>query len=145
MFSNLDTPGTRLRPSRVLRVLLATHHRSVRKGIRRLLEDWQDIEIVGEASTGIAAVTYAQTLKPTVIIMAIDMPNIDGIQATRLIARHHPSVTIIGLSDEKKKKIFHQAFLEAGATVILNQETAIDELYWTLITVCPTWGRTNLA
>jgi DNA-binding NarL/FixJ family response regulator len=114
------------------RVLLVDDHPLMRKGIRSVLEQYQDIEIVGEASNGLEAVIYARTLKPTVIVMDINMPHMDGVQATRLIKQSQPAITVIGLSVNDSKSV-KQALLDAGAAVYLNKENVSDDLHRTIL------------
>ena len=81
-----------------LRVLLADDHRIVREGLRSLLSEESDVEIVGEAAHGREAVDLALRLEPDVVIMDVAMPLIDGDEATRQIKEHLPKTRIIALS-----------------------------------------------
>ena len=90
-----------LRPpssSRVLRVLLADDHEIVREGLRSLLSEAGDIEVVGEAANGREAVDQAYRVQPDVIIMDVAMPLINGNDATRQIKKHLPKTRVIALS-----------------------------------------------
>ena len=73
-----------------IRVLVVDDHPLMRKGIRTMLEEHDDVTVVGEASNGLEAVSYVRTHDPTVIIMDINMPHMDGMQATRLIKQSYP-------------------------------------------------------
>ncbi len=81
-----------------LRVLLADDHELVREGLRSLLSDEHDVEVVGEASNGREAVDLATRLEPDVIIMDVSMPVIDGDEATRQIKTQLPQTRVIALS-----------------------------------------------
>ena len=76
-------------------VLLAEDHSLVRRGIRRLLEDERDIEVVGEASDGAEAIRLAETCSPDVIVMDCAMPNVDGLQATATILQRAPQTAVL--------------------------------------------------
>ena len=69
----------------MIRVLLADDHAAIRAGLRFLLASAPDIEIVGEAADGAAAITNARALRPEVVLMDLRMPGVDGIEATRTI------------------------------------------------------------
>ena len=79
-------------------VLVVDDHAIVRKGIRALLTEDEDIEVVGEASDGLEAVTQAQALNPDVILMDLVMPGTDGIEATRQITADEPCPRVLVLT-----------------------------------------------
>jgi DNA-binding NarL/FixJ family response regulator len=112
-------------------VLLVDDHALLRKGIRAVLEQHDTIRIVGEASNGLEAVQYARSLRPQIIIMDINMPHMDGVQATRLIKEEFPNVIIIGLSVNDAAFV-RQALLQAGATAYLNKDQAGEDIYDTI-------------
>jgi len=103
-----------------VRVLLADDHSVMREGLRQLLEMEPDIRIVGEAADGETAVELAARVRPDVVLMDIDMPGLDGIEATRAIVRDHPEIRVIGLSmfEEKERA---RALSEAGAARYLSK------------------------
>ncbi|MEN5075460.1 response regulator transcription factor [Isoptericola cucumis] len=78
----MSTPS---RPDASVRVLLADDHAAIRAGLRLLLDAAPDVEVVGEAADGTAAVTNARALRPDVVLMDLRMPGVDGISATRTI------------------------------------------------------------
>jgi DNA-binding NarL/FixJ family response regulator len=81
-----------------LRLLLVDDHALVREGVAGLLETHPDIEIVGEAEDGLQALEKARGTMPDVILMDIEMPQCDGLEATRLIKREMPYVKIVMLT-----------------------------------------------
>ncbi len=95
-------------------VLLVDDHALVRRGFRRMLEDEPTFEVVGEASDGMEAVKRAEELKPDVIVMDCQLPQMNGIQATRQILAKQPDVGILMLSMHSEDTLVKQA-MEAGA------------------------------
>ena len=81
-----------------IRVLLADDHRILREGIRALIEDQEDIEVIGEAEDGMATVKKVAQLQPDVVVMDIAMPLLNGLEATRQIHRDYPRVKVLILT-----------------------------------------------
>ncbi|HEU4504488.1 MAG TPA: response regulator transcription factor [Nitrospira sp.] len=79
-----------------IRVLLVEDHTLVRQGLRSALEGYPNIEVVGEAGEGEAAVLSALKLQPTAVVMDINLPKMDGITATRLIKKQNPHIGVRG-------------------------------------------------
>jgi DNA-binding NarL/FixJ family response regulator len=78
-----------------LRVLIADDHPLFRHGIRELLKLASDIQVIGEATTGEVAITQAEALHPDVILMDVNMPGVNGIEATRRILHDSPHIRIL--------------------------------------------------
>jgi DNA-binding NarL/FixJ family response regulator len=116
------------------RVLLADDHSLFREGIRSLLEDQEDIEIIGEAEDGLEAIKLAAKLKPTVILMDINMPVIDGVEATRTILDKNEAIGIIILTMYPQDEYVFEA-LKAGARAYLLKDTRSKELLEVIRTV----------
>jgi DNA-binding NarL/FixJ family response regulator len=95
-------------------VLLVDDHSLVRRGFRRMLEDEEDIRVVGEASDGEEAVKLAKSLKPQVIVMDCALPGINGLQATRKILQLLPETLVLMLSMHTEETWVRQA-IDAGA------------------------------
>jgi DNA-binding NarL/FixJ family response regulator len=111
-----------------IRVLIVDDHIMVRQGLRALLMSYPNIGVVGEAGNGEEAVSNAAKLQPTIVVMDIGMPNLDGIGATRLIKTQYPHMAVLGLS--VNAPTYHvDAMLKAGAFEVLTKEKAVDELY----------------
>jgi CheY-like chemotaxis protein len=101
-----------------IRVLIADDHHIFREGLRSLLEGKGDISVAGEAADGVEAVKRAHELKPDVILMDINMPKMNGIEATRKLSAELPQVRIIGLSVNSKEDMA-ESMHAAGAAAYL--------------------------
>jgi len=95
-------------------VLLVDDHALVRRGFRRMLDDDETLEVVGEASNGAEAVRLAEKLHPQVIVMDCALPEMTGLEATRKILQSHPDTAILMLSMHSEDTLVRQA-LDAGA------------------------------
>ena len=110
-----------------IRILIADDHTLLRNGIRALLEDEQDIVIVGEAEDGREAVRLAGQLKPNVVLMDIAMPLLNGLEATRQIKREYPETRILVLTMYDHEEYFRE-MLEVGASGYIIKRAAANEL-----------------
>ncbi len=95
-------------------VLLADDHSLVRRGFRRILEDDEGLNVVGEASNGVEAIRMSHELKPNVVVMDLSMPELDGVQATKEIVKHLPNTAVLVLSMHADDNYVRNA-LDAGA------------------------------
>ena len=112
---------------RPIRVLLVDDHRVVRLGLRTLLESEFDIDVVGEAGNGVEAVAAAQALLPTVVVMDISMPEVDGLEATRRIRATCPDTHILILTVHAQERYLFPV-LKAGGSGYVLKSTVDTEL-----------------
>ncbi len=98
-----------------IRVVIADDHTVVRTGIRELLTDEPDIEVVGEARTGYEAIDIATALQPDVVVMDIAMPELTGVEATRQIRAAMPHIRILVLTAYEDDPYIY-GLLDAGAS-----------------------------
>jgi len=117
-----------------MKILIADDYGIVRQGLRALIEKQADMEVVGEAKDGPTVVQLAAELLPDVIIMDISMPNLNGIEATRLILRRTPDARIIALSMYSNSR-FVIEMLKAGALGYVLKSYLFDELVRAIHTV----------
>lgn len=110
------------------RVLLVDDHAMVRQGLRSVLESYQDIEVVGEACDGEEAIAFAERMQPTVVLMDINMPKMNGVESTAEIISRHPNIAVIGLSAHAGEAN-EEAMKRSGGAMILTKEAAVDKLY----------------
>jgi len=108
-------------------VLLVDDHAMLRKGMALLLDEEEDIEVIGEADDGEQAIAQARALQPDVVVMDINMPGMNGIEATRQIVSEFPDIKIIALSIHSGKR-FVDDMLSAGAVGYLLKESVPEEL-----------------
>jgi len=112
-----------------IRVLLADDHSLVRKGFRRMLEDDEAIEVVGEAASGPQAIEIARQLEPQVIVMDLSMPELDGIQATSQILKERPQTGILILSMYSEDTYVRNAFAAGARGYLLKNALEVDLPY----------------
>jgi DNA-binding NarL/FixJ family response regulator len=110
-----------------LRVLIVDDHELMRETVRSFLESLPEVEVVGEGENGRVAVQLARDMKPTVVVMDLIMPEMDGIQATRLITTEMPEVKVIVLSMQCDES-FRETLRQAGASCFLSKGSDLDEL-----------------
>ncbi|MFJ2774173.1 response regulator [Streptomyces sp. NPDC087300] len=110
-----------------VRVVLADDQPLVRAGLRVLMADTPDIEVVGEAGTGDDAVLLAAELRPDVVVMDIRMPGTDGIEATRLIRRDAAAPRVLMLTTFDDDAYVYGA-LRAGASGFLVKDMALEDI-----------------
>jgi signal transduction histidine kinase len=114
-----------------MRVLLVDDHAPVRKGLRQLLELRPDVEVVGEGANGREAVERVEQLTPDVVLMDMNMPVMNGAEATRLIKERHPDVQVLALTAFGDMELV-AAMVKAGASGYLLKGGSSDELVQSL-------------
>ncbi len=117
------------------RIVIADDHRIVRQGLRSLVEQESDLEVVGMAADGRQALLMTRRLIPDVVIMDISMPDLNGIDATCQIVKEVPGVKVIALSMHSEKQLI-DGMLRAGASGYLLKESAFEELIKAIRIVC---------
>ena len=110
-----------------VRILIADDHTLMRQGLRRILEDHPDFEIVAESSSGIEAVEAAHQLKPDIAIVDVAMKELNGIEATAQILKRSPHTAVLILSMHSDERYVLRA-VKAGARGYMLKNSAGDEL-----------------
>ena len=117
-----------------IRVLLAEDHETVRQGLRLLLDGQPDIEVVGEAADGQAALQETERLQPQMIVMDLTMPGVNGLTATRAVRTAHPDVKVIALT-RHGDEAYVKELMRAGASGYVLKQSASAELLQAIRTV----------
>jgi DNA-binding NarL/FixJ family response regulator len=106
-----------------LRVLVADDHAIVRQGLKLLIDSQPDMEVVGEAADGKAALALAVTVKPDIVVMDISMPGMNGLIATRSLKQEQPNVMIVALT-RHEDDTYLEELLRAGASAYVLKQSA---------------------
>lgn len=114
-----------------IRILIVDDQKMMRDGLRKIVEEEAGIEIVGEAINGDMAILMSRKLKPDVVLMDVNMPKTDGIEATRRITRSKNAPAVIGLSIHEDAQTA-QDMKRAGASDYLSKRDTADRLYSTI-------------
>jgi len=110
-----------------IRLLLVDDHQVVRSGLRMLLGNESDVEIVGDAGTGREALEAVRQFSPNVVLMDIGLPDLSGIDATRMIKQINPDIAVVALTIHEDEEYFFK-MLEAGAGGYVPKRAAPEEL-----------------
>ncbi|WP_447985926.1 ATP-binding response regulator [Nitrospira sp. Nam74] len=116
-----------------LEVLLVDDHQILREGLRSIIDQQEDFTVIAEASNGAMAIELARDLHPDVVIMDVNMPTMNGVEATRHIRAILPNVTLIGLSVQEEQQMV-ELMAQAGADAYLSKADAFDALSATIRT-----------
>lgn len=110
-----------------IRLFLVDDHQVVRTGLRMLLDNEEDVEIVGEAGTAREAMAAVDKIKPDVVLMDIGLPDMSGIEATQRIKSAHPGMAVVALTIHEDEEYFFR-MLDAGASGYVPKRAAPEEL-----------------
>ena len=111
----------------IIRIVLVDDHTVLRQGLRRLLEDEPDIEVVGEAGNGLEAVAVVRARAPDLVLTEVVMPRLNGIEAAKQIKQSNPATAILALSAYDDDR-YVLGLLEAGAAGYLLKSATAQEL-----------------
>lgn len=111
----------------MIKIILADDHCLVRTGLKRLLEDVDNLSVVAEADNGNDAIAHVKQHKPDVAILDINMPGLNGIETTEILRRDFPELKIIIISMHSDE-LFPQRLLKAGANAYLTKGSGIQEI-----------------
>ena len=117
-----------------MNILIADDHGVMREGLKVLIENQPDMNVVGEAEDGQKVVQLAKQLSPDIIVMDIAMPNLNGVEATRQILEENPNIWIIALSVHSDKH-FVTEMLKAGASGYVLKSCLFEEVLRAIETV----------
>ncbi|PJF35441.1 MAG: DNA-binding response regulator [Candidatus Thermofonsia Clade 1 bacterium] len=110
-----------------IRVVIVDDHEMVRRGLRLFLRGFADMQVVGEAANGAEALQVCAEQQPDVVLMDVIMPEMNGIEATRLIRERFPNIAIVALSSAGDTRSV-TATMQAGATSYLLKNISDDQL-----------------
>lgn len=109
-----------------IKILIADDHQLFREGLVNLISNSSDMEIIAQANNGREAIKMASEYAPDVILMDIGMPEINGIEATKILKKNHPDIKIVALSMHSDKQ-YIKGMLEAGASGYLLKNSTVDQ------------------
>ena len=112
---------------KLLHIFLADDHEVLREGLKRLLDEQPDMEVVGEASNGRSTCQQVKNLRPEVVVMDVSMPDMNGVQATKRIRQECPDVKVMALTAHEDPSYLRQ-LLQAGASGYVLKRAASKEL-----------------
>jgi DNA-binding NarL/FixJ family response regulator len=111
-----------------LRILVVDDHAIVRQGLKLLIDSQPDMEVVGDAADGKAALALAGTVKPDVVVMDVSMPEMSGLIAARMLKQQHPEVAILVLTRHENDAYLEQLLRGGASGYVLKQSAPTDFL-----------------
>jgi len=117
-----------------IKIILADDHKVLREGLKSLLNQEKDIQVIGEADDGQAVVRLTRKLEPDIVVLDIGMPNMNGIQATQHIVAEVPDTKVLALSMHSDHQ-FVVKMLQAGASGYMLKDCAFEELVLAVRTI----------
>jgi DNA-binding NarL/FixJ family response regulator len=117
-----------MKEEQAIDLLIVDDHALVRQEIRSMLGGYPDIHVVGEARNGLEAIFLVDKFRPGIVLMDINMPRMNGIEATAQIMNAHPHTIIIGFSVNATTEN-HEAMKQAGAVQLVPKDASIEELH----------------
>ena len=126
------TGESRVQPETRIRLILVDDHQMIREGLRGLLHAHEDLTIVGEACDGEEALSLTDKLRPDCVIMDVNMPRMDGIEATRRLKAAFGGTAVIGISVNASREV-EVAMRRAGVDHFLSKEAPIEQIYRTIL------------
>jgi len=111
-----------------LRLVLADDHTLVREGLRRLIDDQSDMEVVGEATNGTDAVRLVAEVRPSILIVDLSMPDLTGVEVTRAVRAAIPATQVIGVTRHRDSQSVAAMFAAGAAGYVLKQSASADLL-----------------
>ena len=117
-----------------IKVILADDHALIRQGLRAMLEDAEEIDIVSEAANGRELIDQVEQFSPHVVVVDIRMPDMDGLEAVRRIKKNTPNVKALMLTVHDEESYVHEA-IRAGASGYLLKTVSAEELIKGIVTV----------
>jgi DNA-binding NarL/FixJ family response regulator len=109
-----------------MRVLIADDHRLIAEGIRRVLEETDDFEVVGEASTGSQVLPLVRRTSPDLVLLDLRMPGLDGLSALEQIKRDHPAIKVVILSASTEPAVIQTALARGASAYVIKSVSPID-------------------
>lgn len=117
-----------------IKILIVDNHGILRSGVKLIIDQTDDMKIVGQACDGHEGIELARKLKPDVVLMDISMPGLNGIEATKEIVSENPDIKILALSAYCNRR-FVKDMLKAGASGYALKDTMADELIYAIKSV----------
>ena len=117
-----------------LRIILAEDHETVREGLKLIVNSQADMEVIGEANNGSAAIKLARELEPDIVVMDISMPELNGLKATKKLKQVCPNVKVLTLT-RHTDDAYLQQLIKAGASGYVLKQSAPTELIRAIYTI----------